>query len=777
MALATVENSPAPRLADAANHLAADLAQAGTEIALFLDDFHVLDASETAGFLDRLLALTPPSFSLVIGSRVTPRLALPALRVAGEVLEIGAAALRFSAVEAAEFMGRVRGLEIAPEQLARLVDRSEGWVAGLQLASLSLSHGAALDATLETFSGAFRDVADYIASDVVARLPESLSDFLLRTAVLNRMCAGICAALTGRSDSQDVLERLEAEQMFLVPLDRERTWYRYHHLFRDFLLAQLGRRLPAEIVRLHARAADWFERADLPVEAVEHALLSGDLGNVCRLIAASAWEEMKHGRMPRVNAWMKRVPPHVRARRPRLLVAECTALYHMNRTDEAEVILRQLEEHVRDAGEDGDVPALGDELRHLRAGIAMARDDGETALRALEGPFGPATDFMLGTIDNIRGYCLASRGDFADALDSLDRSRRHHAATDSDFGVVYCEWHRALVHLARGELQEAIAPFDARREQWRETYVRPVDAIVRGIVHYERGELACAAGLLAPNLAVVEEVGHVALLNLGSIAQARLLAAQGDLDAALALLARAAEFPQTRRSSTAQRRLLEHARARLLFAAGRRPERPGNAPVPNVLALTRWDPAACLAALTAAREALATGRPQAVLKTLRHLRQLAIAGGRRPQVIETLLLEGLAEGARGRDDEAVRAVAEAARLAAPPRLLRWLVDEGEPIRDLLRRAAAHSDAATARFIGAALSRGERSGTRRADGLSERERAILRLLGRGESNAGIAGALAISENTVKWHIKNLFGKLGVPNRTAAVRAAQEHGLLD
>jgi len=794
-ALQLVENRVEPDLEAAAIDLGNELAASDAALTLFLDDYHSPGSGALDAFVDRFVACTPPGVHLVIGSRVTPRLALPALRVRDELIEIQGPALRFDEAEATEFMRRVRGLDLAPGQLRTLLERAEGWVAGLQLVALALRDAGAGDDFIERFSGNFRDIADYLASDVLDRQPARVRDFLLRTAVLNRLCAGVCTPLTGDPHSQAMLERLEADQLFLVPLDQERSWYRYHHLFRDFLLGRLRRVYPAEIAGLYAQAADWFDSADLAAEAVDYALLSGDMDRVVRVVSARADAEMMRGRMPRVYSWINRIPAPIRERHPRLLIAQCMALYHMNRPDEAERILAVLQSR---AWPDADVPGLPgieDELRQLRAGIAMARDEVDRVLEPLAAPFASGTGFFLGVVENLRGYALAANGDFEAARTALDAARAHHQRSESPFGIVYADCFQALVDLSLGELHAVHERFAGAAADWREDYVRPVADLTRALVHYEWDQLEQAAALLEPGLPLIEQVGHVKLVTLAAITLARLRAARGEVDTALGMLGRLVPPARNGLPAARHRALVTHARVRLLLAHGRIAEAetgvPGLDPDPGAEDDARWERVSCLGALVHARLQIARGHGARALPLLARCRRLAAQAGRRPRLVEILILEALAQAER--TPAAHRALAQALRLAAPAGLRRTFLDEGPALATLLAAHAEQPEAprdGSARELLAALCdvradevarphrpAGGACAAPLVESLSLREREVLRLLGDGASNGRIACVLAISENTVKWHIRNIFGKLGVPNRTAAVRAAQALGLIE
>ena len=381
-------------------------------IVAFLDDFHFASSDPVLQFIELLLNLSPDHFHLVLSSRIRMGLPLAGLRVQNQLTEVTAAHLRFDQEESSDFLTRIQGLDLTDAQLSSLLEHAEGWAAGLQLASLSLKNAPRRNEFIESFSGTFRDIADYLAVQVLENQPEVVREFLLRTSVLQRLNADVCRKLTGVVDCQQMLEMIEGRNLFIVPLDEERRWYRYHQLFQEFLFGQLRRRYPGEIVRLYARAAEWFSVAGFPAEAVDYALLSGDIVNAVRLVESQAQAEMMAGRMPRVDDWVNRIPEDMRRSHPKLLIAQCTALFHMNRPDHAETTLFTLEECVAALPPDR---RLQDQIRILRAGIAISRDDVDNILPHLAAPFGEISDFDMGKISNIRGYALAALGRFDEA--------------------------------------------------------------------------------------------------------------------------------------------------------------------------------------------------------------------------------------------------------------------------------------------------------------------------------------------------------------------------
>ncbi|HZD54483.1 MAG TPA: hypothetical protein VE175_15655, partial [Woeseiaceae bacterium] len=472
-----------------------DLAAFGKPVVLFLDDYHSAASAETDAVLEVVISLSPDAFQLVIASRARPALGLARLRVRGVLHEVTPASLRFSLSEARAFFADVRGLTLSEEQVVRVHEHSEGWVAGLQLASLALRDPHRRDGFIASFSGRLQDIADYLAGDVLDQLPKPVQEFLLRTSVAGRLNAELAAHLTGLDDANHLLDRLEKDGLFLTPLNPEHTWYRYHQLFQEFLLGELRRRCPGEPAALYQKASEWFEARGLAGEAVEYALLAGDIAGVVKLVEQQAWLELMAGRMPRVITWIGCIPEATRNRNPKLLYLLCTALYHSNQVDEAERVLVRLaalaDGRAGSAGT-GQVARLQEQVRLLASGVAVARDDLYGALEPLSGRFEHLNEFECGIAANIRGYALAELGRLDEATRSLRAARRHHELAGSEFGVIYSDCFLALTDYARGNLEHCFGRFPGDESVSRvseEKYVAPVPEIVCGVVLYQWNRL------------------------------------------------------------------------------------------------------------------------------------------------------------------------------------------------------------------------------------------------------------------------------------------------
>ena len=778
-------------------------------IVLCLDDFHYVKDRSIHEFIELIINLSPSNFSLIIASRVQPDFPLGRLRVADELIEVLAQDLRFDLRETTELLRRIQDVKLDAVQLERLQSRSEGWVAGLQLASHSLRSATRPSDYFETFSGNLRDIADYMAVDVLDQQSQAIRDFLLRTSILDRFTSDLCNAVCRGTESAACLDELERKHLFVVPLDHERKWYRYHHLFQEFLLGQLRRRYPGEVTALYRRAAEWLTNEKSTSEAVEYALLSGDMSLAMQLVEQQAEEELLAGRMPRVNAWVNRIPSEIRDSRPELLIAKCTALYHMNRPDEAEETLGLLRATApRDCGvevgEDwkrGKRVPMADHVRMIEAGIAIARDDIHGIMRALEQPIRNSGNFELATANNIKGYALAELSRFAEARRCLQHARRYHQLNESPFGIVYADCFLGLIDIAMGNLRDCFGRFEeynidgARAE---DNYSLPVAAVMRGIVLYEWNRIDAALPLLKQNLPTIEQVGHVKLLVLGYLALSKIYGANNDsasagryFDHALALGIQ--RQPAHRRLQL----LLETERVRYLLANDRLPDaaevsasvgvRLEEVPCANDW---DWDSEQFVQSIMWCNLQQYSASAESCLPTLALLAEQAKRSKRFRWEIRCNIMSASIRFQLGDQDAAARHMCAAVSRAEPNGHLRSFVDEGLPCFAVIRWLDEHGtgdDSVKVRaFVGRLRSAFQQVGhpeeAVRAplgmvlDPLGEKELAILNLVAAGLPNRAIADELCVSENTVKWHLKNIFGKLGVSSRTSAVIVVQRLGLI-
>jgi LuxR family transcriptional regulator, maltose regulon positive regulatory protein len=351
--LVALRSPEPPRIEAMISTLVNEIASLPRELTLVLDDYHLIDSQSAHGVVSFLLEYLPENVHLIVASRVDPPLQLARLRARNQMIHLDATDLSFTSEEASTFLNEVMGLELSAEDLATLEERTEGWIAGLQLAALSMQDRKDVSGFIKAFSGSYRDVLDYLAEEVLARQPERMRDFMLQTSILDHLTGSLCDALTGRSDGQEMLEKLERENLFVFALDEERRWYRYHHLFADFLRGRLMRERPESADELHLRASGWYEDNEHLPEAIGHALSAPDHDLAARLIEEGVEGAVERGEGTTALRWLEALPTEAKRLRPRLFVEHAVALVITGRPDDAEPLLKEAERATEVDGEEG----------------------------------------------------------------------------------------------------------------------------------------------------------------------------------------------------------------------------------------------------------------------------------------------------------------------------------------------------------------------------------------------------------------------------------------
>ncbi len=795
------------------------------DVVLVLDDYHVIESQPIDEALTFFVDHLPPQLRLIIASREDPQLPLARLRARGQLTELRAAALRFTSAEVAEFLNHTMGLSLSAQDIATLESRTEGWIAGLQLAALSMQGRSDTANFIQAFTGSHRFVLDYLMEEVLRRQPEPVRHFLLQTSILDRLCGALCDSVTERADGRSLLETLERSNLFVVPLDDQRQWYRYHHLFADVLQARLLEEQADRVSELHRRASIWYERNDLLAEAIQHALNAKDVERAANLIE-HVWLAMDLNYQSATwLRWAQQLPDDLIRAHPVLCLGYAWALLNSGELEASETRLRDAERWIDLPDDVAARMIIVDEAeyRALPASIASAR-----AYRALALGDIPATmDYArralaLAAEDDVirRTQATALLGMAEQASGDLRAAERSFLAFQSSMwqtgdianalGITFI---LANIWLAQGRLREAI---NAYRQALRLAVNQAVLPIGTSDLYRGLSELLCEQGDLegaAQHLATAQKVGDAAALTgwphrLG-VAQARLKAAQGDLATALELLDEAerqyVRSPLPDQPIAAMRARVWIRQGQLSVALARAREQ-GLSPDDDLSYLREFEH------LTLARVLIARYRndrdESAIrdgLRLLDRLLQAADAGGRTGSVIEVLLLQALAHHAQGNTSSAITALERALTIAEPEGYVRLFVDEGEPLRVLIadfrhlhlaadavqvlliekrkrgesQKLIGYVNKLLAAFSQSAINSQSALSTPQSsivEPLSERELEVLKLLRTDLSGPEIARQLHVSLNTVRTHTKNIYSKLGVSSRRVAIRRAEELGLL-
>jgi LuxR family transcriptional regulator, maltose regulon positive regulatory protein len=790
---------------------------------LVLDDYHVIDAKQgdASTSVDDALAFLlehlPPRMHLVIVTREDPHLPLARLRARGQLTELRAADLRFTPAEVAEFLNQVMGLNLSAENVAALETRTEGWIAGLQMAALALqgaspTQGPEERARLITaFTGSHHFVLDYLLEEVLEQQPESIQTFLLRTSILDRMCGPLCEAVGYRGDAraahpdigqetpatpaslrgQETLERLERANLFVVPLDSERHWYRYHHLFGSLLRQRLRQHLSSgQIAELHICASAWYESNGLLFEAFHHAAAANDVERAERLIENKGMGLHYHSVATAILDWLDALPPPALDARPLLRVRSATLALMAGRTNGVEEKLLAAERSLQNAEPDRTTRDLIGQIACARATLAITRYDPQTmraqALRALEYLPSDNLTFLFTANWALASACLL-QGDRAGAAQAC----REAAAISQANGSVFS---RILIAFTLGNLQK----LDNQLHQAALTYQRALELSgehphpnVGGVhlnlaqIYYEWNDLEAAERQGQLSLQLMRQFDLlVDRFIVSEVFLARLKLARGDLDGAASRLA---EIEGAARRQSFTLRLPEIAAEQVLV----------------LIQQGQLSAAARLAGqyelpLSRARVLMARHDPSAALAVLEPLRQQMEARGWADKQLKVMVLQAMALHTQGEENKGMQVLGEALALAEPGGFIRLFVDEGEPMRSLLsdfRRLAEEQVRGQMQPPGGYVDRllaafglpqaMPQSGTPSDAGnpqpamvepLSPRELEILRLIAQGLSNREIGERLFLALNTVKGHNRVIFDKLQVQNRTEAIARTLELGLL-
>jgi LuxR family maltose regulon positive regulatory protein len=785
---------------------------------LALDDYHLIDEIEVHDAVAFLLDNLPPRVTVAMTTRADPPLPLARLRARAELVEVRAADLRFTPTESHSFLNEVMALRLDPEQVAALAARTEGWATGLQLAALSVPAAAgpgtpeAVSRFVGAFTGSHRHVLDYLVEEVLDRQPPEVRDFLLATCVLDQLTAELGNALTGRNDGRQMLDTLDRDNLFVVPLDDENRWYRYHHLFAEALRARLRTQDPARVGVLHRAAARWYAAAGMLTDAVPHAVAAGDGALAADLVELGLPDLSRQRQDRTLRGWLGSLPDAEKRRRAILAAGQAWACLSdgdldavepwldaaevamsagaVARSDIAQSSLLRSLTRARDAELRG-LPAM---IAVYRAAVAQARGDvaGTTAhaARALaladrddHGSRAAAAGFL--------GLAAWAAGDLDTAVDTFTGAVHDlHAAgrlTDELGATV------VLAEMVRAQGR----PDDAGR-----MYERAIDAADRhaeaplsitGDLHVGRADVLREQGRLEAadeHLRIADELGPRGSLpenrHRWYTAAAGLLRARGDLDAAVTMLDRAE--PRYRPGYFPDVRPIPAIRARIRIAQDRLAD--ARAWV-RERGLAPGDPAGYLAEynqLTLARLLVAEGDPRAALELLDGLLDAARAAGRQGSVIEVRLVRALARAAAGETDAASADLAVGLADGVPAGYCRLFLDEGPPMVRLLAALAGsgapgRTRAQAEQLLTAAAApvpddhpRPVPAGPALPDELSRRELEVLRLLATELTGPDIARTLFVSVNTLRTHTKHIFAKLDVRTRRAAVARATDLGLL-
>ncbi|MDQ4089307.1 MAG: LuxR C-terminal-related transcriptional regulator [Actinomycetota bacterium] len=760
------------------------------DLVMVLDDYHVIESAPIHEQLGFLLEHLPPNVHLVIGSRADPPLPLARLRARGELVELRAADLRFTTDEAVAYFNETMGLDLAVDDVAALEARTEGWIAALQLAALSMHGRDDIAGFIGSFTGDDRFVVDYLAEEVLERQPEPVRDFLLRTSILKRLTGSLCDAVTDGEGGAATLDTLDRANLFLVALDDRRSWYRYHHLFADVLHARLLDAEPGMVAILHRRASGWYEQHGDRSEAIEHALQGRHFERAAELIERAAPSMRRARQETTLRRWISEVPDDLFDARPVLLLAAVGARMASGDPTGAESLMRRVESSL-DPTDPSATPIVYDEeeFRRLpaqvqiyRAALALLAGDIDRTRTHAQGALArtePSDHLGRGSASALLGLAAWTVGDLETAHDRYAGALQAFVDADYLADVLGVSLGLADIQLAQGRLGDAERTFESGLTLTRDhPGLRGAADMHVGLseVLLERSDLQGAGDELRAGRELGEHAGLPQYPYRWRVAAARLALAEGDPAAALDLVDQAERVYNTDFSPSVRPIAALKARVHLAMgdieAAMRWAESRGVTVNDELSYVREFEHLTLARILVARREAGALG-------FISRLLAAADAGGRRRSAIELLVLRSLAHDGRGDRGGSITALEGALVRAEADGYVRVFTDEGPAMTALLRTVSPHGVAGRhAKRVLTATSAGPPSAPARqhlVEPLSSRELDVLRLLRSELSGPDIARELVVSLNTVRTHTKNIYTKLDVTNRRAAVRRADELGL--
>jgi len=774
-----------------------DLTTISDPFVLVLDDYHVLDAKPVDQALAFLIAHLPPHIHLVIATREDPHLPLARLCARAQLTEVRAIDLRFTPSEAAAFLNQMMGLTLSAEDIAALERRTEGWIAGLQLAALSLQGVVDATSLIASFTGSHHFVLDYLMEEVLGQQSERIQTFLLHTSILDRMSGPLCDAvvLDSTTSGQATLQDLERANLFLIPLDNERRWYRYHHLFADLLRLRLHQSIVTSsadgellVHELHRRASVWYEEQDLSIEAFHHAVVVNDVECATRLVEGNAIPLHLRGAVYPVLNWLETLPREVLDASPSLWVMYASALSMIGQMTTIEEKLQAAETALQEAESDAMRHTLLGNIAAVRALNATTKTPPDTviaqarcALQYLHPdnlPVRTATTWKLGWAYQIQGDRVAASHAYAEALSLSQMSKNTIIDILASIGLGAIQEAENHLYLAVQTYRHAVQLIDDP--------LLPVTCFVGdsplpgayeahlGLARilYEWNDLEGAQQHGQHGVQLAKQADDTDGWIAGDVLLARLHLAQGDVAGAVARLSEARQIAHQHNNV---RRLREIAAAQVLILLCQ-----GQVTAAAHLAQAHDLP------LSQARVHLAQRDPAAALAVLATWSRQVEAKGWQDERLKMLMLQALALDAQGDGDQAVHLISDVLTMAEPEGYTRLFLDEGPAMRHLVSRAADRGSMPDS--IGR-LQVAWKTDTQQHENksdvppaqpllepLSERELEVLHLVAAGLSNQEISERLFLALGTVKGHNQKIFGKLGVQRRTEAIARARELGLL-
>lgn len=766
-----------------------EIAELSDKLLLVLDDYHLIE-NETIHTITRfLIEHSPPQFQLIIATRVDPPFPLAKWRVNNDISEVRIADLSFNRPEISSFLSRTIDLILSEHDISILEKRTEGWAAGLQLAALSLQNCRDIPTFIRDFAGTNRHIVDYLVEEVLNRQPDHIQRFLLYTSILEQLSGELCDYLTERNDSRQLLIDLDNENLFTIPLDDERSWYRFHHLFADLLRQRLQYTASGMIPQLHARASKWYEKNNFVDNAIDHAFAACDYDRAAVLISDlsdTAWE---FERKSKIFEWFEILPDEYIYERPNLCFFSAWVLTENAKFMEAEKKLRRVEEMIGSEDESLSTNELQGKIAAMRAFMATGQGDynkiitlGEQALEFLPEEaklWRASTYFTLGVGKTFSGDLNSAITAFSLARKASKESGNTHLYLRSNF------WLAARLKYS-GQLPRAL---EICQELLHIVKVKGIEHSIAGsavnMLHgdllYEMNQLDDASQLMRSNLEIIEQVHDVAQKGWCYYGMMRVLTGQNNIAGAEEFIERVEKLKVSSGLHLWVTHLTDSWRARVWHIRGEH-TRIANWLAENKISSKNLPESALheLMYIIKARHLIHTNELDDAFYLLDRLLQEQEKGGRILLQIETLLVKAQGLQKKGDLQQALQMTREAISLAEPGGYIRVFVDEGQRVIDFLK-TLLQENTVTQQFVRKVLaecqlSRQVQKDNNTVEQLSEREIEVLNCIAAGLSNKKITEELFISMSTVKTHLRNIYSKLGVNSRTQALAEARNKALI-
>jgi LuxR family maltose regulon positive regulatory protein len=783
--LATLQTPGIPNAEMALTALLNEMAELPDDAVLIFDDYHVIESLPIDEAISFLLEHLPPKLHLMIVGRIDPSIPLSRLRASSQMTEIRVDDLRFTPEETSSFLNQVTDFRLSTQEIAALEVRTEGWIAGLQLAALSMQNSDDLTGFVRSFTGDDRYILDYFGEEVLSRQSREVQSFLLQTSILDRLTGPLCDAITGNGDGQEMLEILERDNLFVVPLDNERCWYRYHHLFADLLQARLKRFHLDRVEELHLRVSRWFEEQGSMAEAVDHAFSAKDYDRAASLIEQNAGETMLQGHLTTILRWLDALPDSVLDSRPRLRFYQARALSLAGQSRMAEELAADAKSTLDQLPDSPENRALRGELAALLTGIIVYRYDPPRVIQEAEEALTYLPKDELNSRARVHialGTAYAYSGELQKALKTYEQTMEMALLAENPFLATAANDMFSEIQIYHmGRLKESAQSLPQIVELGRisDGTLQPyagTSHILLAEINLEWNDLKTASSYMAKGLELLRQGGIGYSLIHSYCAKSRLELATGRVERAVESLHSAT---QAARSYPLMQMLMHNLAYQVKTAlhlgdseTAQRWAMGEECELPEKLPIYLRE----VQQIALAQVYLAQGEPEKAINTLDQILPWAESSGRMAHVIDIYLLKALALQEQGETSAAVECLTSALSLAVPEGYVRTFLEHGAPMARLLTAAASrdvmpdYTTVLLSAFGAEEQSEAMVSSQPLIEPLSPRELEVLQLIADGFTNREISEKLVLALDTVKGHNYRIFSKLGVKNRTQAIKTA-------